>query len=221
MAIQVSGTEVISNSRALNNIASVDATTAAAITAAGVGGGASWSLAQTSTIASKSGTGVIGSFNLSNAFSYTMPSGIKGLAVSMTIGSAVRSYSSGGTASSGLILSLGASMSSNAHVAAAPANWSGGSATYYGQTATVSFFANPNGYDSLNSVEKLDWQSGYRATTADPNYSPHEYGASPQILSANAGTTLHYTATPFDAGNPAISNQVTLNNVTLKIWVLS
>lgn len=39
MAIQVNGTEVISNSRALNNIASVDATTAAAITAAGVGGG--------------------------------------------------------------------------------------------------------------------------------------------------------------------------------------
>lgn len=38
MAIQVSGTEVISNSRALNNIASVDATTAASIGAAGVGG---------------------------------------------------------------------------------------------------------------------------------------------------------------------------------------
>jgi hypothetical protein len=38
MAIQVSGTEVISNARALNNIASVDATTAASITAAGVGG---------------------------------------------------------------------------------------------------------------------------------------------------------------------------------------
>jgi hypothetical protein len=40
MAIQVSGTEVISNARALNNIASVDATTAASITAAGVGGSA-------------------------------------------------------------------------------------------------------------------------------------------------------------------------------------
>ena len=41
MAIQVSGTEVISNSRALNNIASVDATTAAAIGSAGVGGASS------------------------------------------------------------------------------------------------------------------------------------------------------------------------------------
>jgi hypothetical protein len=41
MAIQVSGTEVISNARALNNIASVDATTAASITAAGVGGAGS------------------------------------------------------------------------------------------------------------------------------------------------------------------------------------
>jgi hypothetical protein len=39
MAIQISGTEVISNSRGLNNIASVDATTAASISAAGVGGG--------------------------------------------------------------------------------------------------------------------------------------------------------------------------------------
>ena len=38
MAIQVNGTEVISNSRALNNITSVDATTAAAVGAAGVGG---------------------------------------------------------------------------------------------------------------------------------------------------------------------------------------
>ena len=38
MAIQVNGTEVISNSRALNNIASLDATTVAAIGAAGVGG---------------------------------------------------------------------------------------------------------------------------------------------------------------------------------------
>tara|TARA_R110000796_G_scaffold238645_1_gene359053 strand:- start:231 stop:830 length:600 start_codon:yes stop_codon:yes gene_type:complete len=39
MAIKVSGTSVINDSRALQNIASVDSTTAAAITAAGVGGG--------------------------------------------------------------------------------------------------------------------------------------------------------------------------------------
>ena len=38
MAIKVGGTTVIDDSRALNNITSVDATTAAAITAAGVGG---------------------------------------------------------------------------------------------------------------------------------------------------------------------------------------
>lgn len=38
MAIQVNGTQVIGNSRELTNIASVDATTAAAIGAAGVGG---------------------------------------------------------------------------------------------------------------------------------------------------------------------------------------
>ena len=41
MAIQVSGTQVIGNSRELTNIASVDATTAASITAAGVGSGSS------------------------------------------------------------------------------------------------------------------------------------------------------------------------------------
>jgi sugar lactone lactonase YvrE len=39
MAIQVSGTEVISNARALNNIASVDATTVTSLNDAGVGGG--------------------------------------------------------------------------------------------------------------------------------------------------------------------------------------
>jgi len=37
-ALNIGGTQVISNARALNNIASVDATTAASITAAGVGG---------------------------------------------------------------------------------------------------------------------------------------------------------------------------------------
>lgn len=39
MAIKVSGTTVINDSRGLENVASVDATTAASITAAGVGGG--------------------------------------------------------------------------------------------------------------------------------------------------------------------------------------
>ena len=39
-SLNVGGTEVISNSRALNNITSVDATTVAALSAAGVGGGA-------------------------------------------------------------------------------------------------------------------------------------------------------------------------------------
>lgn len=48
MAIQVNGTEVISNSRALNNIASVDATTVAAMGAAGVGGATKLITANTS-----------------------------------------------------------------------------------------------------------------------------------------------------------------------------
>ena len=40
MAIQISGTNVITNTRGLTNITSVDSATAAAITAAGVGGAA-------------------------------------------------------------------------------------------------------------------------------------------------------------------------------------
>jgi len=44
MAIQVNGTTVIDNSRNLNNISSIDATTAAAINAAGVGGGSAGEL---------------------------------------------------------------------------------------------------------------------------------------------------------------------------------
>jgi len=55
MAIQISGTEVISNSRGLNNIASVDATTAASITAAGVGGGGTFEKLSTTTISSSTG----------------------------------------------------------------------------------------------------------------------------------------------------------------------
>ena len=39
MAIKVSGTNVITDGRALNNITSIDATTAAAIGSGGVGGG--------------------------------------------------------------------------------------------------------------------------------------------------------------------------------------
>ena len=39
MAIQVNGTTVVSDSRGLNNIASIDSTTVSALAAAGVGGG--------------------------------------------------------------------------------------------------------------------------------------------------------------------------------------
>jgi len=48
MALQINGTTVVNNSRALQNIASVDSTTAASITSAGVGGG--WSQQSTGTL---------------------------------------------------------------------------------------------------------------------------------------------------------------------------
>ena len=49
MAIQVSGTQVIGNSRELTNIASVDATTVATLNAGGVGGGGFEPVAVTGT----------------------------------------------------------------------------------------------------------------------------------------------------------------------------
>ena len=58
MAIQVNGTQVIGNSRQLTNITSVDATTAAAIGAAGVGGGGEVELTSGATISSGSIVGV-------------------------------------------------------------------------------------------------------------------------------------------------------------------
>jgi len=51
MAIQISGTQVIGNSRELTNIASVDATTVAAFGTAGVGGG--WEQLQETSISSQ------------------------------------------------------------------------------------------------------------------------------------------------------------------------
>lgn len=61
MAIQVSGTQVIGNSRELTNIASIDATTAAAIGAAGVGGGGTVDLTADGSISSGDVVGISGS----------------------------------------------------------------------------------------------------------------------------------------------------------------
>ena len=52
MALKVGGTSVVDNTRALENVASVDATTAAAITAAGVGGGGTYDFVASGAISS-------------------------------------------------------------------------------------------------------------------------------------------------------------------------
>ena len=65
MAIQVSGTQVIGNSRELTNIASVDATTAASITAAGVGGGGTVDLTADGSISSGNVVGISGNGTVS------------------------------------------------------------------------------------------------------------------------------------------------------------
>lgn len=58
MAIKVGGTQVISNSQGLTNISSIDATTAAAIGAAGVGGGTSIDLVADGSISAGDPVGV-------------------------------------------------------------------------------------------------------------------------------------------------------------------
>lgn len=58
MAIKVNGTTVINDSRALSNIASVDATTAAAIGAAGVGGGGTVDLVADGSITAGDAVGI-------------------------------------------------------------------------------------------------------------------------------------------------------------------
>ena len=68
MAIQVSGTQVISNARALTNIASVDATSAASITAAGVGGVPSISFVPTTAYRSSTFTKPADAYVLTNSF---------------------------------------------------------------------------------------------------------------------------------------------------------
>ena len=69
MAIQVTGTQVISNARALTNIASIDATTAAAITAAGVGGGGEIDFVASGTLSNGATVGV----NQDGTISVTTP----------------------------------------------------------------------------------------------------------------------------------------------------
>jgi len=74
MAIQVGGTQVISNTQGLTNIASVDATTAASISAAGVGGGGTYDFVASGAISAgdvvalnTAGTGsVVSSSNIAN-----------------------------------------------------------------------------------------------------------------------------------------------------------
>ncbi len=73
MAIQVNGTQVIGNSRELTNIASVDATTVAAMAAAGVGGGGSIELTATGSITAGDPVGVNSSGNAEKAASIIGP----------------------------------------------------------------------------------------------------------------------------------------------------
>ncbi len=74
MAIKVNGTTVINDSRALSNIASVDATTVAALGAAGVGGGGSIELTATGSITAGDPVGVNSSGNAEKTASIVGPS---------------------------------------------------------------------------------------------------------------------------------------------------
>jgi len=66
MAIKVNGTTVINDSRALQNVASVDATTAAAMGAAGVGGLHTQIVAENTSTGANGTSGTLGPFTLGN-----------------------------------------------------------------------------------------------------------------------------------------------------------
>ena len=113
MAIQVNGTEVISNSRALNNIASVDATTAAAISAA-VGGNPYTAQSKSSSgyislvggvIIQWGKSGYIGTSGTSSvSFAVTFPNACASVAMSPDAASTSNSFSwaSGSPSTSGV-----------------------------------------------------------------------------------------------------------------------
>lgn len=70
MAIQVSGTTVINNSRGLSNITSIDSTTTTALTNAGIGGGGAVSEYTVGSFAhGRGGTGDVSVGSTTSAFS--------------------------------------------------------------------------------------------------------------------------------------------------------
>ena len=96
MAIQISGTTVVNDSRQLQNIASVDSTTAASITAAGVGGGGS--LIGPATSISGAFTATVDCFVLGSAKG-AQSNGSANAGVSFTFGSGSNGYGHASTTS--------------------------------------------------------------------------------------------------------------------------
>jgi hypothetical protein len=72
MAIQVAGTEVLSNARSLNNITAVDSTTAATLTDAGFGGGGIEFTRKITTYTAVAGEGIIADTD-GGAWTLTLP----------------------------------------------------------------------------------------------------------------------------------------------------
>ena len=114
MAIKVNGTTVINDSRALQNVASVDATTAAAISAAGVGGNPYTAQSKSSSgyislvggvIIQWGKSGYIGTSGSSSvSFAVTFPNACASVAMSPNAASTSNSYgwSSGSPSTTGV-----------------------------------------------------------------------------------------------------------------------
>jgi hypothetical protein len=217
MAIQVSGTEVISNARALTNIASVDATTAAAITAAGVGGG-SWALLDQTTWAS-----VVGVYNSNNVnvtvASHTLAKTYQALTWYMTVGTLGKS-SFNGAFSINLTAGLAASLDwLNESVFQLQASASG-TVNYSNLKGTKTYIGSSwyNGITAGLVGGNLANESSFQTDMGNAaNPAPTSTLGFSTSISFISGTILKY-APICRAYTPIQSNNVNATNVTIQLW---
>ena len=225
MAIQVSGTEVISNARALNNIASVDATTAASMTAAGVGVG-SWAKISETTWASVVGVDGSSSPNVTVS-SHTLAKEYKAITWYAEAATITKSPFFGGAW--GVAISA---KTTNALTKSTCPFWleawsssSGGSATASGLKGSASF-GGLSWYNGVNSAVEggnTAYNSSWTFTGTISSgliQSGLQYGfpASTPLLS---GTTYYYAPIAYNGINGGLSSYASATGVKIQLWGLS
>jgi hypothetical protein len=171
MAIQVGGTTVINNSRALSNIASVDATTAASITAAGVGGGSaiwfpsSWTSPSASYTSSTTWTKPAAVTDAHTVWFYMIGGGGGGGAPSGG------REDGGGGGNAVLVCAFGASLPSSVTLTIG----SGGSAGSAGNSTSITVngvaFSAAGGIRGRNNLSSGQEQSGPNGSSSGKNFA--------------------------------------------------